>query len=43
MSEQQQVVCRPPRVCASYAHLGLSLASDTLVYTGHLGKARELT
>jgi hypothetical protein len=26
-----------------YAHLGLSLASDTLAYTGHLGKARKLT
>jgi tetratricopeptide (TPR) repeat protein len=28
---------------ASYEHVGLTLASDTEAYAGHVGKARELT
>ncbi|SPF37276.1 Serine/threonine protein kinase with TPR repeats [Candidatus Sulfotelmatobacter kueseliae] len=39
MAEQQQWFAGKP----SYENLGLSLASDTEAYGGHLGKARELT
>ena len=39
MAEQQQWLAGRPE----YAHFGLSLASDTEAYAGHLGKARELT
>jgi serine/threonine protein kinase/Tfp pilus assembly protein PilF len=39
MAEQQQWFAGKPE----YEHMGLSLASDTAAYAGHLGKARELT
>jgi hypothetical protein len=39
MAEQQQWFAGKPEV----DHFGLSLASDTEAYAGHLGKARELT
>jgi len=39
MAEQQQWFAGQPKV----EHFGLSLASDTQAYAGHLGKARELT
>ncbi len=39
MAEQQQWFASNPGV----ENLGLSLASDTEAYAGHLGKARELT
>ncbi len=39
MTEQQQWFAASP----DYENLGLSLASDTEAYGGHLGKARELT
>ena len=39
MAEQQQWFAGKPE----YENFGLSLASDTEAYTGHLGKARELT
>ncbi len=39
MAEQQHWYAAKP----DYEQLGLSLASDTEVYGGHLGKARELT
>jgi eukaryotic-like serine/threonine-protein kinase len=38
MAEQQQWLAGRPE-----ENLGISLASDTEAYTGHLGKARELT
>jgi tetratricopeptide (TPR) repeat protein len=39
MAEQQQWFAAKPE----YENYGLSLASDTEAYAGHLGKARELT
>ena len=39
MAEQQQWFAGKPE----YANYGYALASDTEAYTGHLGKARELT
>ena len=39
MTEQQQWFAGKPE----YENFGLSLASDTEAYAGHLGKARELT
>ena len=39
MAEQQKWYARQP----DYENFGLSLASDTEAYSGHLGKARELT
>jgi tetratricopeptide (TPR) repeat protein len=39
MAEQQQWFADKP----AYEHFGLTLASDTEAYAGHLGKARELT
>jgi serine/threonine protein kinase/tetratricopeptide (TPR) repeat protein len=39
MEEQQKCLAGQP----GYENNGLSLASDTEAYTGHLGKARELT
>ena len=39
MAEQQQWFAGKP----DYEHVGLTLASDTEAYHGHLGKARELT
>ncbi len=39
MAEQQQWFAGQ----SAYENLGLSLASDTEAFTGHLGKARELT
>jgi len=39
MTEQQQWFVGKPE----YENFGLSLASDTEAYSGHLGKARELT
>ncbi len=39
MAEQQQWFADKP----NYEHFGLTLASDTEAYAGHLGKARELT
>jgi serine/threonine protein kinase len=39
MAEQQHWFAGKPE----YEHMGLSLASDTEAYAGHLGKARELT
>ena len=39
MAEQQQWFAGKPE----YEYFGLLLASDTEAYTGHLGKARELT
>jgi eukaryotic-like serine/threonine-protein kinase len=39
MAEQQQWFAGKP----DYENIGLSLASDTEAYVGHLGKARELT
>jgi eukaryotic-like serine/threonine-protein kinase len=39
MAEQQQWYAREPE----YENFGLALVSDTEAYTGHLGKARELT
>jgi serine/threonine protein kinase/tetratricopeptide (TPR) repeat protein len=39
MAEQQQWFAGRPE----YENFGLSLASDTEAYSGHLGKARELT
>jgi eukaryotic-like serine/threonine-protein kinase len=39
MGEQQEWLDEEPE----YEHFGLSLASDTEAYAGHLGKARELT
>ena len=39
MAEQQQWFADKP----AYEHFGLTLASDTEAYAGHVGKARELT
>jgi serine/threonine protein kinase/tetratricopeptide (TPR) repeat protein len=39
MTEQQRWFTGQP----AYEHYGLSLAADTEAYSGHLGKARELT
>jgi serine/threonine protein kinase/tetratricopeptide (TPR) repeat protein len=39
MAEQQQWFAGKP----DYEHVGLTLASDTEAYAGHVGKARELT
>jgi len=39
MAEQQQWFAGKPE----FANVGLALASDTEAYSGHLGKARELT
>ena len=39
MAEQQQWFAGEPE----FENFGLSLASDTEAYAGHLGKARELT